>query len=54
MLAVNKSTCSNMVYGELGITPLDIDIQARLIVYWAKINGTKAYRKQKMHKLTYV
>ena len=25
-----------MVYGELGITPLDIDIKARMIVYWAK------------------
>ena len=37
ILAVNKSTCSNMVYGELGITPLDIDIKARIIVYWAKL-----------------
>ena len=26
-----------MVYGELGITPLDIDIKARMIVYWAKL-----------------
>ena len=25
-----------MVYGELRITPLDIDIKARMIVYWAK------------------
>ena len=38
ILAVNKSTCSNiMVYGELGITPLDIDIKARMIAYWAKL-----------------
>ena len=37
ILAVNKSTCSNMVYGELGITPLDIDIKARMITYWAKL-----------------
>ena len=37
ILAVNKSTCSNMVYGELVITPLDIDIKARMIVYWAKL-----------------
>ena len=26
-----------MVYGELGITPLDIDIKARMFVYWAKL-----------------
>ena len=24
-----------MVYGELGITPLDINIKVRMIVYWA-------------------
>ena len=27
---------SNMVYGELGITPLDIDIKVRMIVYLVK------------------
>ena len=27
----------HMVYGELGITPLDIDIKVRMIVYWAKL-----------------
>ena len=37
ILAVNKSTCSNMVYEELGTTPLDIDINAKMIVYWAKL-----------------
>ena len=37
ILAVNKSTCSNMVYGELEITPLDIDIKVRVIVYWARL-----------------
>ena len=26
-----------MVYGELGITTLDNDIKARMIVYWAKL-----------------
>ena len=36
-LAVNKSTCSNMVYEELGTTPLDIDMKAKMIVYWAKL-----------------
>ena len=37
ILAVNKSTCSNMMYGKLGITHLDIDIKDRMIVYWAKL-----------------
>ena len=37
ILAVNNSTCSIMVYGDLGITPLDINIKARMIVYWAKL-----------------
>ena len=26
-----------MAYGELEITPLDIDIKARMIVYWATL-----------------
>lgn len=37
MLCVNKYTPNNMVYGELGRTPLSIDIKTRVITYWAKI-----------------
>ena len=29
--------CLNMVYGQLRITPLHIDIKVSMIVYWAKL-----------------
>ena len=54
ILAVNKSTCSNMVYGELGITPLDIDIKARMIVYWAKlVNEDQSEMSHMIYSLLY-
>ena len=37
MLSVNKYTCSNMMYRELGVTPLSIDVKIRIVVYWAKL-----------------
>ena len=37
VLKVNKSTCSNMVYGELGVTPLVLHAQSRKIMFWARI-----------------
>ena len=37
MLSVNKYTCSNMIYGELGVTPLSIDVSIRMVVYWTKL-----------------
>ena len=37
ILKVNKSTCSNMVYGELGRFPLNIDIKLRAISFWARL-----------------
>lgn len=37
LLSVKKSTCTNMVYGELGVMPVDIDIKSRLIGYWARL-----------------
>ena len=52
--AVNKSTCSNMVYGELGITPLDIDIKGRMIVYWAKrVNEDQCEISHMIYSLLY-
>ena len=54
ILAVNKSTCSNMVYGELGITPLDINIKARMIVYWAKlVNEDQSKMSHMIYSLLY-
>jgi len=34
---LKKSTPSNMVYGELGITPLSIYIKNRVISYWSRL-----------------
>lgn len=33
---LKKSTPSFMIYGELGITPIMVDIQSRIISYWSK------------------
>ena len=38
VLGVNKSTCTNMVYGELGATPLSLISQSRMVMFWASIN----------------
>ena len=35
---LKTSTPSAMTYGELGILPSRIDIQCRIILFWAKIN----------------
>ena len=37
MLSVNKYTCSDMIYEELGVTPLSIAVSIRMVVYWAKL-----------------
>ena len=37
VLNLKKSTPSNMIYGELGITPLYIDIQTRIVSFWSKL-----------------
>ncbi|MEW8546328.1 MAG: reverse transcriptase family protein [Candidatus Thiodiazotropha sp.] len=34
---LKKSTPSYMVYGELGVTPLYIDIQTRIVSFWTKL-----------------
>ena len=38
ILNLKKSTPSHMIYGELGILPLEIDIKNRLISFWLKIS----------------
>lgn len=37
VLNLKKSTPSNMIYGELGVYPLYIDIQTRIISFWTKL-----------------
>ena len=36
-LNLKKSTPSNMIYGELGVTPIYIDVQTRIISFWTKL-----------------
>ena len=42
---LEKSTPSFMIYGELGIMPIIVDIKARIASFWSKLNtpvdGTK-------------
>ena len=37
LLGLKSSTNSAMIYGELGLYPLNIDIKIRMISYWARI-----------------
>ena len=41
ILHLKKSTPSFMIYGELGVYPLIIDIQSRIVSFWAKTNVNK-------------
>ena len=40
VLNLKKSTPSNMIYGELGITPLYLDIQTRIVSFWSELLDT--------------
>ena len=37
-----------MVYGELGETPLHIDIKCKMILYWARLMTSKENKLSKM------
>ena len=37
LLGLKKSTPSYIVYGELGVYPLDISIKVRMVSYWLKL-----------------
>ena len=34
-----------MIYGEVGLTPLSVDIQTRLISFWSKLKVKHDYNK---------
>ena len=34
---LKRSTPSFIIYGELGLTPITVDIQARIVSYWSKL-----------------
>lgn len=37
ILGLKKSTCSAMVYGELGRFPISINIKCKIISYWLRL-----------------
>ena len=52
---LKKSTPSYMIYGELRIMPLSVDIQTRLISFWSKIieNSDKQKLSTEIYKIIY-
>ena len=50
---LKTSTPSVMIYGELGILPLRIDIQCRMISFWARINEHVEENERKLSPLIY-
>ena len=41
VLKIKRSTPNYIVYGEVGVPPLKIDITARIISYWGKLNSVE-------------
>ena len=37
ILNLKRSTPSFMIYGELGVFPISIDIQSRMVSFWTKV-----------------
>ena len=37
IINVNKFTCSNMVYGEVGTPPLIVNIKSRVLLFWSSL-----------------
>ena len=50
---LKTSTPSVMIYGELGILPLRIDIQSRMISFWAKVNEDVEVNERKLSPIIY-
>ena len=50
---LKTSTPSTMIYGEWGILPLRIDIQCRMISFWAKINEDVEVIERKLSPMIY-
>ncbi len=41
ILNIKSSTPNNIVYGETGVFPIEIDIKTRMVAYWAKLIENK-------------
>ena len=50
---LKTSTPLAMIYGELGILPLRIDIQCRMISFWARINEDVEENERKLSPMIY-
>ena len=37
-----KSTPSHMVYGEVGIAPIEVDVKSRIISFWCKVSDNNS------------
>ena len=46
-------TPSVMIYGELGIPPLTIDIQSRMMSFWTKVNADDEENERKLSPIIY-
>ena len=54
ILKLNKSTCSNMIYGELGLIPISVQAKCRLLNRWAKlVDGTECKLSNIFYYLLY-
>ena len=54
ILKLNKSTCSNMIYGELGVIPISVRAKCRLLNFWAKlVDGTECKLSNIFYYLLY-
>ena len=55
VLSVNKFTSAMMVYGELGATPLNVDIKSRMLTFWARLcSGDKHKIPNTIYSLYYI
>ena len=53
ILNLKTSTPSVMIYGKLGILPLRIDIQSRMISFWAKVYEDVEVNERKLSPIIY-
>ena len=53
-LNLKKSTPSFMIYGELGMKPITLDIQARVISFWSKLVSDEDHKLSTLiYKITH-
>ena len=53
---LKNSTSSAMIYGELGVIPLAVDIKSKVLTFWSKIIGTDETNKlsHEVYKISFV